>query len=101
MNTTVPGETTPQTEFTTPQEHHKMRADALSCRPASKYGVRSCAACTVKFEPSRKWQHFCSEKCRKVGWAIMRRLEVPSDIRATLNRIESKLDQIIKGGHHD
>jgi hypothetical protein len=76
---------------------HKMHADALSPVPGVPGKARVCGVCGAKFTPSRKWQEFDKEKCRKAAWAIRRRLEVPSDIRATLTRIESKLDQLLAG----
>jgi hypothetical protein len=80
-----------------PARPETMRADASWASPARPARVRACGVCGAKFAPSRKWQDFCSDKCRKLAWRIRRRLDTPADIRATLNRIESKLDQIIKG----
>jgi hypothetical protein len=87
-------ETTTAATATAPQELHKMRADALST-PGSPTGrVKVCPACTAKFEPIREWQDYCSAKCRKLAWRIGRRLTLPTDDRATLKRIESRLEAI-------
>jgi hypothetical protein len=43
--------------------------------------------------PTRYWHKYFSPECRKKKWNA----DPPSDIRATLNRIEAKLDQILKG----
>jgi hypothetical protein len=86
--------TTPNGPQAPPARLKIMHADALSAPRASKYGVKVCPACTAKFEPIREWQDYCSAKCRKLAWRIGRRLTLPTDDRATLKRIESRLEAI-------
>lgn len=75
----------------------KMRLDAL-CGAISTAPSRT-TACPICGQPrlkTRKWSTYCSDRCRKVAWQIKRGEQIPADIRATLNRCESKLDAIIQ-----
>jgi hypothetical protein len=59
--------------------------------------IRVCSCgCGKSFKPKRRWHHFYSAKCRKTVWTIKHSEQTPADIRATLNRIEIKLDQAIE-----
>jgi hypothetical protein len=67
--------------------------------PGDKSDVRPiavCRSCGASYAKYRTWQVFCSPGCRKAAWIESKQTEVPSDLRATLNRIEIKLDGIIK-----
>jgi hypothetical protein len=54
-------------------------------------------ACGQPFAQKRSWHVFCSDRCRKEVDRLKRKHKVPSDIRATLTRIEAKVDQILAG----
>lgn len=43
------------------------RKTSRRCASLSKIRARKCPRCNSKYEPQRKWQKFCSRKCR---WAI-------------------------------
>lgn len=56
--------------------------------------------CGRSFVPAREWQVYYSDDCRKRGNKQLLSRKVPSDLRATLTRIESKLDALIaRDGH--
>ena len=86
MNTT-------NTPTAAPARPKIMRADALGTSPDHPGRVQVCAVCGAKFAKTRKWNDFCSDKCRKLAWRIRRRLDVPADVRATLSRIEGGLSE--------
>lgn len=76
----------------------KMRPDALCGANAAAPGPSTtCPICGALRPKSRKWSTYCSDRCRKAAWKIKKQSEPPSDIRATLSRIESKLDRLLGG----
>ncbi|MCK9600348.1 MAG: hypothetical protein M0R06_14985 [Sphaerochaeta sp.] len=80
----------------TTKQARKMRPDALS---GANGRLRVCeCGCGKSFVSTRKWHRFYSDECRKRFNKQIKEREVPSDMRATLSRIEFKLDQIINGG---
>ena len=78
---------------TATKEAGKMRPDALS--GANGRLVACECGCGRSFVKTRKWHRFYSAECRK---RYFQKDREPADIRATLARIESKVDQIISGG---
>ncbi|MDD5534061.1 MAG: hypothetical protein PHC52_14815 [Syntrophales bacterium] len=77
----------------------KMRPHALSGEiVGNPTRSTTCPICGQRRPKNRKWSTYCSDKCRKAAWRIRKENETPADVRATLARIESKLDQIISGG---
>ena len=73
-----------------------MRPDALCGANSTATGPStSCPICGAVRSKSRKWTTYCSDRCRKAAWLIRKQSETPADIRATLSRIESKLDALL------
>jgi len=81
---------------TATRQPRKMRPDAL-CGSINGGPVLP-GACGKPFQQKRTWHVFCSGHCRKQVDKFKKQSKQPSDIRATLARIESKVDQIISGG---
>ena len=75
------------------QQPGKMRPDALG-EAKGRLVLCECG-CGRSFVKTRKWHRFYSAECRK---RYFQKDREPADIRATLARIESKVDQIISGG---
>ena len=71
----------------------KMRPDALG-EAKGRLVLCECG-CGRSFVKTRKWHRFYSDDCRKRFNKQVREREIPSDIRATLGRIESKLDALL------
>ncbi len=58
--------------------------------PACKAVV--CQKCGRKFDPTRKWQVYCSAKCRKLSWLRgAAKTAILDDHEARLRAIEKKL----------
>jgi hypothetical protein len=75
----------------------KMRPDALGGAIVPNPARSTvCPICGQLRPKNRTWSTYCSDRCRKAAHRIKKQNEVPADLRATLNRIEMKLDQIIK-----
>ena len=63
---------------------------------ASGYKAVVCQKCGRKFNPTRKWQSYCSAKCRKLAWLRKAaKVEILDDHEARLRAIEVRLK--IKG----
>lgn len=57
-----------------------------------------CQKCGRKFNPTRKWQSYCSAKCRKLAWLRKAaKIEILDDHEARLRALEAKAG-IKKGG---
>lgn len=56
---------------------------------------RPCPVCGASFLAKRAWSQFCSDRCRKSFHRNIRTSGVTYDIRATLTRIEAKVDQLL------
>jgi hypothetical protein len=81
---------TPETTTKVPGKRTRNAPDALS--PAA----RPClCGCGRSFVPTRIWHEYYSTECRKRGNRQMNRRSVPSDVRATMNRIESMLRTVV------
>ena len=81
---------------TVTKEPRKMRPHALCGANSTATGPStSCPICGAVRSKSRKWTTYCSDRCRKAAWLIRKQSETPADIRATLGRIESKLDALL------
>jgi hypothetical protein len=89
MSELLATETTPLADSR--RRNASLRGDLDGSRP-----VAVCRVCGDSYVKYRPWQNYCSPKCRKAAWLDSKKTEVPSDLRATLNRIESKLDKIIE-----
>lgn len=86
------------TPETSAKQPGKMRPDALCGANSTATGPStSCPICGAVRSKSRKWTTYCSDRCRKAAWLIRKQSETPADIRATLGRIESKLDALLGG----
>jgi hypothetical protein len=72
-----------------------MRATHFSGANGS---TRVClCGCGRSFVSTRKWHRFFSDDCRKRFNKQIKEREVPSDMRASLRRIEDKLDLLLGG----
>lgn len=49
--------------------------------------TRKCRACPLIFTPKRRWQEFCSDRCRKTFHGSM----TPEAIRRTLDELSARL----------
>lgn len=54
--------------------------------------TRKCRACPIIFTPKRRWQEFCSDRCRKTFHASM----TPEAIRRTLDELSARLAETEK-----
>ena len=82
----------------TPETTPKQPENDATMRPTHLFpATRLClCGCGKSFVQTRKWHVYYSTACKKRGNAQIARRSVPSDLRATLTRIEIKLDGIIK-----
>jgi hypothetical protein len=58
----------------------------------------TCPICGKTQKKTRPWSVYCSGRCRKAAYSLRKKDETPADIRATLARIESKIDQLLLQG---
>lgn len=80
---------TPETAISSVRTHVKTET-----RPG--LGARRCRLCGAEFEAKREHAAFCGADCRRAFNRAVKAAEVPPDMRATLRRIEDKLDRIIE-----
>ena len=59
--------------------------------------MKCTCGCGREFYSKRPWHVFYSDECRKKWHKAARLSGVTYDIRATLTRIEAKVDQILAG----
>lgn len=67
-----------------------MRQNALSGANAR------CPVCRAKFVKHRAWQTFCSQKCRKANWSLIKRTGAYIDVRQVLAGIRTDLDRVMR-----
>ena len=63
---------------------------------ASISTISVCPVCGKGFAKKRRWQTFCSQKCRKQAWLISKRVGAYSDLRNGIDDIKRQLDRIEK-----
>ena len=54
--------------------------------------MRKCRACPILFAPKRRWQEFCSDRCRKAFHASM----TPEAIRRALDDLSARVTELEK-----
>jgi endogenous inhibitor of DNA gyrase (YacG/DUF329 family) len=47
---------------------NKCVVGALLMRAKPSFEPKNCGSCQNTFTPIRKWQRFCSDKCRWISW---------------------------------
>lgn len=62
---------------------------------ASLGSKRHCSMCGVEFTPYRRWQTFCSPRCRKAAFLMSKRVGMHSDIRSDISDIREKIGLIL------
>lgn len=72
---------------------HKTRQTHFSRTKKAATGKEAaCQKCGRKFNPTRKWQSYCSSKCRKLAWLRKEaKIEILDDHEARLRAIEAKI----------
>lgn len=70
---------------------------------ASDSAIVRCLSCGRGVPRKRRWQAFCSPKCRKAAWLISHRTGTYTDVRQILSAIQVDIARIktqlgIKGG---
>jgi hypothetical protein len=81
---------TPETTDRIAGNRARNASDALS--PATRLCL---CGCGKSFVQTRIWHEYYSTECRKRGNRQMNRRAVPSDVRATLTRIESAIRAVV------
>jgi hypothetical protein len=67
------------------------------------FSSKACRACGEGFIPTRKWQEFCSARCRMKYWASLNRRESPtlSDHERRITQLETALNIHLGGGSQE
>ena len=53
--------------------------ERTASRRALQLVTFSCPQCGVFFKPTRKWQRFCSDRCRKLAFKLSKTVLQPED----------------------
>lgn len=67
------------------------------------FSSKACRACGEGFIPTRKWQEFCSDRCRMKYWASLNKRENPtlSDHERRITQLETALNIHLGGGSQE
>jgi lysine/ornithine N-monooxygenase len=59
--------------------------------------MSTCLVCRAEYAKYRRWQTFCSPRCRKTAWVISHRTGTYTDVRNDIAAIKADMARVV---HH-
>lgn len=58
--------------------------------------MSTCPVCRAEYAKYRRWQTFCSPRCRKTAWVIRHRTGIYTDVRNDIAAIKADMAWIVR-----